>query len=96
MINHDNLYDDLKVLFLSSGYLTEDEGCGYDELIFAVRKDYLFEYLKGDEIKTLEDMERWLREEYTSDDTYGLYQQSFLKNVCGIHVAPYSTKSGKA
>lgn len=38
MINHDNLYDDLKVLFLSSGYLTEDEGCGYDELIFAVRK----------------------------------------------------------
>ncbi len=76
MINHDNLYDDLKVLFLSSGYLTEDEGCGYDELIFAVRKDYLFEYLKGDEIKTLEDMERWLREEYTSDDTYGLYQQA--------------------
>jgi|InofroStandDraft_1065614.scaffolds.fasta_scaffold03884_26 hypothetical protein len=76
MINHENLYDDLKVLFLSSGYLTEDESCGYDELMFAVRKDYLFAYLKSDEIKTLEDMEKWLREEYTSDDTYGLYQQA--------------------
>lgn len=76
MINHDNLYDDLKVLFLSSGYLTEVESCGYDELMFAVRKDYLFAYLKSDEIKTFEDMERWLREEYTSDDTYGIYQQA--------------------
>lgn len=76
MINHENLYDDLKVLFLSSGYLTRDESCGYDELIFAVRRDYLFAYLKNDEIRTLEDMEKWLREEYTSDDTYGLYQQA--------------------
>lgn len=79
MINRDNLYDDLKVLFLSSGYFTQDESCGYDELMFAVRKEYLFEYLKDDEIKTIEDMERWLREEYTSDDTNMLYQQAKLE-----------------
>lgn len=82
MINHDNLYDDLKILFLSCGYLTEDESCGYDELMFAVRKDYLFDNIKGEEIKNFDDMERWLREEYTSDDTNWLYQKAkFEKEI---------------
>lgn len=80
MINHDNINDDLKVLFLSSSYLTQDKSCGYDELMFAVRKKYLFEYLEDDGIKTLEDMERWLREDYTSNDTNMLYQQAKLEN----------------
>lgn len=78
MLDHDTLYDDLKVLFINSGYITSDEGCGYDEYIFAVRKDYLFKWLKGIADHEIDEqfMESWLREEYTSDDSYALYQQA--------------------
>ena len=78
MLNHDTLYDDLKVLFISSGYMTGDESCGYDEYIFAVRKEYLFKWLNGVADHEIDEqfMESWLREEYTSDDSYSLYQQA--------------------
>lgn len=75
MINSDNLYDDIKVLFVCSGYLTEDEHCGYDELIFAVRKEYLLKWLNAvsDHEVDVDEMERWLREEYTSDDSHLIF-----------------------
>lgn len=78
MLDHDTLYDDLKVLFINSGYMTSDEGCGYDEYIFAVRKEYLLTWLKGIADHEIDErfMESWLREEYTSDDSYLLYQQA--------------------
>ena len=78
MLNQDNLHDDLKVLFVCSGYFTEEEECGYDELIFAVRKEYLLSWLNGVAYHEIDEdyMERWLREEYTSDDSYSLYQQA--------------------
>lgn len=78
MLSSENINDDLKVLFLNSGYLTEDETCGYDELLFAVRKEYLLNWLKGvaDHEIDEEFMENWLRNEYTSDDAYPLYQQA--------------------
>lgn len=78
MLDCDNIHDDLKVLFICNGYLTEDETCGYDELIFAVRKEYLLKWLNtiADHEITEDAMNNWLREEYTSDDSYALYQDA--------------------
>lgn len=75
MLDCYNINEDMKVLFLGSGYLTEDETCGYDELIFAVRKKYLLEWLNAisDHEVDEDEMERWLSEEYTSDNSYDLY-----------------------
>lgn len=78
MINDDNLYDDLKVLFLDSSFVTDEDECGYDEIIFAVRKEYLFKWLKSVADHEIDEgfMENWLRNEYTSDDSYLIYEQA--------------------
>lgn len=79
MLTRESQYDDLKVLFISNGFMTEDEDCGYDDYLFAVRKQWLLENLKEDGIETEEDLERWLREEYTSDESYFLYQKALIE-----------------
>lgn len=78
MLNSYSINEDMKVLFLCSGYLTEDGACGYDELIFAVRKKYLLEWLNAisDHEVNDDEMERWLSEEYTSDEAYDLYRDA--------------------
>lgn len=76
MLTRESQYDDLKVLFISNGFMTEDEDCGYDDYLFAVRKQWLLENLKEDGIETEEDLERWLREEYIDDQSYILYQKA--------------------
>lgn len=75
MIDCKNINEDMKVLFINSGYLTQDDSCGYDELIFAVRKKYLLKWLNAvsDHKVDEDEMERWLSEEYTSDDSHALY-----------------------
>lgn len=75
MLTIENQYEDLKILYMGSGYTTSDMNCGYDSYVFAVRKQYLLEWLKSiTQDKADEDyMERWLREEYGSDDSYMFY-----------------------
>ena len=82
MINVDNLYEDLKVLLVASGYFTEDDSCGYDEIIFAVRKSYLLQWLNdiADHEVSEDEMQRWLEEEYTSDNSYDLYLDAKMKD----------------
>ena len=53
MFTRESQYEDLKILYLESGFVTSDEAnCGYEDYIFAVRKDgipekcgYPFEWL---------------------------------------------------
>jgi len=70
-----DIYDDLKMLLIESSFISDDEVCGYDEYQFTVRKDFLLKYLNSiaDHEISEEAMEDWLRNEYTSDDSYQLY-----------------------
>lgn len=71
-----DIYEDLKVLLINSSYVDDEEVCGYDEYRFAVRKEYLLGWLNrvADHEITEAAMEDWLRNEYTSDESYLLWQ----------------------
>lgn len=86
MINYASQYEDLKVLFFGAGFVTDhEEECGYDEYIFAVRKEWLrskvmemsenpAKWITDDELK------EWLEYDYSSDESYLLYQDANADN----------------
>lgn len=76
MLTGASQYEDLKILYICSGYIAEDDAiCGYEEYIFAVRKKWLFDYMSAvaDHEITEDWLENWLLAEYTSDDSYDIY-----------------------
>ncbi len=76
MLTRESQYEDLKILYLESGYIADDKhNCGYDDYIFAVRKRWLFDYMNfvADQEITEEWLDNWLLNEYTSDDSYEVY-----------------------
>lgn len=73
-----DIYEDLKMLLIESGFVADDEVCGYNEYQFTVRKAFLLQYLNSiaDHEITEDSMNDWLRNEYTSDDSYQLYREA--------------------
>ncbi len=76
MFTRESQYEDLKILYMESGFVTSDEdNCGYDDYIFAVRKKWLLDYMNivADHEVTEEWLDNWLLNEYTGDDSYEVY-----------------------
>lgn len=76
MFTRESQYEDLKILYMESGFVTSDEdNCGYDDYIFAVRKKWLLDYMNivADHEVTEEWLNNWLLNEYTGDDSYEVY-----------------------
>lgn len=82
MLNYDTQYEDLKVLFMGAGFVTEHEDeCGYDEYMFAVRKEWLRDQLMKTSDNpakwiTDEELNDWLKNEYAGDEAYSIYLQA--------------------
>lgn len=82
MFTRESQYEDLKILYLESGFVTSDEAnCGYEDYIFAVRKKWLFDYMSmvADHEITEEWLDNWLLNEYTGDDSYQVYMAAELQ-----------------
>lgn len=76
MFTRESQYEDLKILYMESGFVTSDEdNCGYDDYIFAVRKKWLLDYMNivADHEVTEEWLNNWLLNEYTGEDSYEVY-----------------------
>jgi hypothetical protein len=61
---------------MESGFVTSDEdNCGYEDYIFAVRKKWLLDYMNivADHEVTEDWLDNWLLNEYTGDDSYEVY-----------------------
>lgn len=79
MLTRESQYEDLKILHISSGYVTDDEAnCGYDDYIYAVRKKWLLDYMSAvaDHAITEEWLNDWLLNDYTSEDSYDIYKEA--------------------
>lgn len=77
MLTRETRYEDLKILYIDSWFITEDNAtCGYDDYVFAVRKKWLFDYMSevADHEITEEWLENWLLAEYTSEDSFDVYR----------------------
>lgn len=76
MFTRESQYEDLKILYMESGFVTSDEdNCGYEDYIFAVRKKWLLDYMNivADHEVTEDWLDNWLLNEYTGDDSYEVY-----------------------
>ena len=62
--------------------LCEDDEADFNEIVVIVEKDWLYDYMKtmDSDIKTDADCLKYLKNEYTSDDSYGWYSQAVLEN----------------
>lgn len=83
MLTRESQYEDLKILYIQSGFMTDDDSnCGYEDYIFAVRKTWLFNYMSevADHEITEEWLDNWLKEDYTSDDSYQVYMAAQVEN----------------
>lgn len=106
MINYVSQYEDLKVLFFGAGFVTDhEEECGYDEYIFAVRKEWLRDKLMAMSDNpakwiTDDELKDWLMYNYSCDEAYALYGDADKENEIvfegpvynrGRHGAAYRT-----
>ena len=94
MFTRESQYEDLKILYLESGFVTSDEAnCGYEDYIFAVRKKWLFDYMSmvADHEITEEWLDNWLLNEYTGDDSYQVYMAAELQGEIK-HLFPVSVQ----
>lgn len=79
MIDPKTQYEDLKVLFIGAGFVTEHEDeCDYDEYIFAVSKEWLRNQVMAmsdnpAERITDDELQDWLQYDYSGDEAYLLY-----------------------
>ena len=72
----------LKALSVCSGFLGEDDDCDFNELVFAVPKDWLIEACKAEfeGIQTANDVQYWLENLYTSDESYIIFRLAMEEN----------------
>lgn len=72
----------LHAMCVCSGYLGEDEDCDFDEVVFAVPAAWLVQTVirEYDELKNKEDVQYWLQNEYTSDDSSWIFDKAMREN----------------
>lgn len=72
----------LKALCVCSGYFGEDGDCDFDEVVFAVPKDWLIETCirEFEELKTPDEVQYWLENEYTSDESHIIFELAMAEN----------------
>lgn len=80
-------YRDLIAFFICDGYFSynpdtdEDEETDFNEVIVVVERDWLFDLIKREEeLKTDDEVQNFLRGEYTSDDSSTWYEEAILAN----------------
>lgn len=71
-------HPDLKALSVCSGDMGEDEDVDFDELVFAVPKKWLFDIVAKE--LEIEDVQDWLENEYTSDESHIIFQWAMEQN----------------
>ena len=71
-------HPDMKALCVCSGDIGEDDEVDFDEIIFAVPTEWRFGVVAREfEIK---DVQYWLENEYTSDESYIIFQMAMEQN----------------
>ena len=81
-------HNELLALIVSADCFYEHhEKWEFDELIFAVEKDWLINYLNKNRywIKwDLEEVQGWLQNEYASDDSYAIFYAALSENAVAM------------
>ena len=72
----------LKALGVCSGYVGPDEECDFDELVFAVPEKWLVDTCirEFEELKLPSDVQYWLDNMYTSDESHIIYELAMEEN----------------
>lgn len=72
----------LHSMCVCSGYFGEEEDCDFDEVIFAVPAAWLVQTVveEYEELKNKDDVQYWLQNEYTSDDSYWIFDKAMREN----------------
>lgn len=66
----------LGLVVCAENFYDDYEKQEFDEIVFAVEKEWLINYLNAKSVRVEWDGDRvkaWLREEYTSDDSYEIF-----------------------
>lgn len=74
----------LALVVCAENFYEDYEKQEFDELIFAVEKDWLINYLNKNRywIKwDLEEVQGWLQNEYSSDDSYAIFYDALSENA---------------
>ena len=74
----------IALIVCAESFYGDDERKEFDELLFAVEKDWLVDYLNKQDNRINwngEKVKEWLREEYTSDDSHEIFYDALLENA---------------
>jgi hypothetical protein len=74
----------IALIVCAESFYGDDERKEFDELLFAVEKDWLINYLNTyrDWIKwDFEEVQRWVQNEYASDDSHEIFCDALLENA---------------
>jgi hypothetical protein len=77
----------LALVVCAENFYEDYEKQEFDELIFAVEKDWLINYLNKNRywIKwDLEEVQGWLQNEYSSDDSYAIFYDALSENAVAM------------
>lgn len=80
------LHNELLALSCDPEDLASDgdpETCGFEELLFAVEKDWLVTYLNRttNEYWTADKVKKWLKTEYTSEESSAIFKAALLQRA---------------
>jgi len=74
--------DLLALVVCSDFFCGPDEQSDFEEVVFAVEKDWLVNYLNCEHVDWNEENVRcWLQEEYTSYDSFQIYEAALKDNA---------------
>lgn len=75
------------LIVCAESFYEDDERKEFDELLFAVEKDWLINYLNTHRYWIewdFEEVQRWLQDEYASDDSYEIFCDALLENAIAM------------